>query len=326
MSGKTAGAWQLKARGNREKFAEVERQWNTLTGDSFPMPAFSADSTARFDLKFRATRVGDVAFTSAETATPVRTAGTTALYEDHVRLWLVHRGVWALGGTRGDTELTVPAGRFALRHVGRLVHYATPPHSSAQVFVLPAAVFGSQLRDRTVTGDLGSAEIRLLVAHARAVHETVPELGAAGIDAVRSTLLELTRAVAARTVSTTDSTLAPVLARAARDLADRLLTEPGLSSARLARELGVSVRTLQRAFAAEGRSLTAHIRDRRLHEARAALTGGRRSVSEVAAHWQFTDGSHLTRLFKRRYGMTPSEYIRDNAARSEDSRNRSPSL
>ncbi|MBE1489242.1 helix-turn-helix transcriptional regulator [Plantactinospora soyae] len=67
----------------------------------------------------------------------------------------------------------------------------------------------------------------------------------------------------------------------------------------------------------EGQSLTAHIRDRRLHEARAALADGRLSVSEIAAHWQFADGSHLSRLFKRRYGMSPTEFIRAGAGRFE---------
>ncbi|MGI5149446.1 helix-turn-helix transcriptional regulator [Plantactinospora sp. CA-294935] len=317
MSGTTAGAWQLEARGDRRQFAAVEQRWSALTGGSFPMPAFTAASTARFHLHFHATRVRDVAFTATETATPVRTAPSAVRYEDHVRLWLVHRGSWALGDTRDNTELTIPAGRFALRNVGRLVHYATPPHTTAQVFVLPAATLSPLIRDSMVTGEISAAEVRLLAAHARTVHETLPELGPVGIEAARSTLLELVRAVAAPTFSATDSTLAPVLVQAARALADRLLTEPGLSSAVLARELGVSVRTLQRAFAAEGQSLTTHIRDRRLHEARAALADGRLSVSEIAAHWQFADGSHLSRLFKRRYGMSPTEFIRAGAGRFE---------
>ena len=80
----------------------------------------------------------------------------------------------------------------------------------------------------------------------------------------------------------------------------------------LARELHVSASTLQRALASVGESAAAYIRQRRLEEARLALTApsNRLSISELAAYWQFTDGSHLTRAFKKNYGLTPSEYAR----------------
>ncbi|MFD3309491.1 helix-turn-helix domain-containing protein [Streptomyces sp. NPDC058694] len=84
----------------------------------------------------------------------------------------------------------------------------------------------------------------------------------------------------------------------------------------LARELNVSVRTLQRAFATTGGSVTAHIRRRRLEEACLALAvpSSRLSVSELAAHWQFADSSHFIRAFKQQYGQTPTEYARSNRA------------
>jgi AraC family transcriptional regulator, positive regulator of tynA and feaB len=80
----------------------------------------------------------------------------------------------------------------------------------------------------------------------------------------------------------------------------------------LARELSVSVRTLQRAFTTGGESVTTYIRHRRLEEARLALTApaGRLSVSGLAAHWQFADSSHFIRAFKKRYGRTPTDYAR----------------
>jgi AraC-like DNA-binding protein len=80
----------------------------------------------------------------------------------------------------------------------------------------------------------------------------------------------------------------------------------------LARELNVSVRTLQWAFTAAGESVTTYIRHRRLEEARLALTApaGRLSVSDLAAHRQFADSSHFIRAFKKHYGRTPTEYAR----------------
>ena len=64
------------------------------------------------------------------------------------------------------------------------------------------------------------------------------------------------------------------------------------------------MRALQRAFTITGESVTTYIRQRRLEEARLALTSpsGRLSVSDLAAHWQFADSSHFTRAFKKHYG------------------------
>jgi AraC family transcriptional activator of tynA and feaB len=33
-------------------------------------------------------------------------------------------------------------------------------------------------------------------------------------------------------------------------------------------------------------------------------------VSELATHWQFADGSHFIRAFKKDYGQTPAKYTR----------------
>ncbi|TDD46016.1 AraC family transcriptional regulator [Nonomuraea terrae] len=40
----------------------------------------------------------------------------------------------------------------------------------------------------------------------------------------------------------------------------------------------------------------------------------RPAVSELAARWHFTDGSHFTRTFKQRYGETPTQYARRTRA------------
>ncbi|SHM84001.1 helix-turn-helix domain-containing protein [Actinacidiphila paucisporea] len=80
----------------------------------------------------------------------------------------------------------------------------------------------------------------------------------------------------------------------------------------VAAHLHVSVRTLQRAFAGLDESFSAYIRSRRLEEAAEALTaaGSRLSVSEAAARWHFTDGSHFIRAFKKQYHATPAQFAR----------------
>ena len=291
--------------------------WETEIGDGFPLPTFSAATTRDFRVSSRATKVGDVAITDLHGASAIRTEGPLGGVEDQVRMYVVQRGAWTLGAPLARSEQTVPAGQFLIRHIGRPLHFETVPDTTAKVLVLPAAMLKPLLGARqAVRGPLDSAEVRLLVAHSNMIYETVADLGPAGVQAAHSTLIELAKAVARRRVDDAEPQLAPALARAAKDLADRHLADPELSGTMLARELNVSVRNLQRAFAAAGESVTSYIRQRRLEEARLALTApsGRLSVSELAAHWQFADSSHFIRAFKKHYGRTPSEYARSTTA------------
>ncbi|MDH6115526.1 AraC family transcriptional activator of tynA and feaB [Kitasatospora sp. MAP12-15] len=287
--------------------------WETEIGDGFPLPTFSPATTRDFRVKSRATKVGDVAITDLHGASAIRTEGPLGGVEDQVRLYVVRRGSWSLGAPLARSEQTVAAGQFLIRHIGRPLHFETVPDTTAKVLVLPAALLKPLLGTRqSVSGPADCAEVRLLVAHSNMIYETVADLGPAGVQAAHSTLIELAKAVARRRVDDAEPQLAPALAQAAKDLADSHLADPELSGAMLARELNVSVRNLQRAFAAAGESVTSYIRQRRLEEARLALTApsDRLSVSELAAHWQFADSSHFIRAFKKHYGRTPTDYAR----------------
>ena len=227
-------------------------------------------------------------------------------------MYVVQSGAWTLGGSHDPGEQTVSAGGFLLRHVGRPSHFETVPDTTARVLVLPAAILKPLLGGRIITGPADSAEVRLLMAHANMVYATIPDLAPAGMQAAHSTLIELANAVARTCFDDVEPLLAPALAQAAKDLADSRLADPELSTAMLARQLNVSIRTLQRAFTTAGESVTTYIRHRRLEEARLALTSpsGRLSVSDLAAHWQFADSSHFIRAFKKHYGRTPTDYAR----------------
>ncbi len=292
-------------------FADFTRRYDTLTSGHFPLPRFDAATLAGFQARFLATQLHDVAIVRGDGVSALRTASGPAIRDDVVRLWLVDRGEWALGDSRDGSAFTVTAGGFALRHVGRLTHFATPPGTSAQIFVLPAAELTPLLHGRTVRGAASTAEVRLLAAHAGMIQKMASALSSAGVDAARETLIELARAVALRGFDAADSRLAPALTEAAKAVAERRLTDPDLSPAMLARELNVSVRTLQRAFAADGLQVATWIRERRLQAARSALEQNRWSVSEIAARWHFADGSHFSRAFKKRYGLAPVDHARE---------------
>ncbi|GAA1235545.1 helix-turn-helix domain-containing protein [Kitasatospora nipponensis] len=291
----------------------------TQVGDDvFQLPSFSTDTVGDFRVKGNVAKVHGAAIADLHAASATRTADVPGGDQDLVAMYVVRRGAWTLGGLPGCSDRIVPAGQFLVRHVGRLTAFETSANLTAKFLVLPPGELKPLLGNLVVTGPTDSAEMRLLTALTDMIHTTVADLAPAGVAAAQNTLVELAKAVVKGRFDDVEPRLAPALAQAAKDLADRLLADPELSPALLARELNVSVRTLHRAFAATGEQVTTYIRHRRLHEARLTLDApsGRLSISELAAHWQFADGSHFTRAFKKRYGRTPTEYARSAAAAS----------
>jgi AraC-like DNA-binding protein len=98
--------------------------------------------------------------------------------------------------------------------------------------------------------------------------------------------------------------------RAALGLIDIECVDPDLTPERIAVALGCSRASLYRAFARQGESVAAAIWRVRLERARrllAAPEGIGLLVSEIAALSGFREMPTFTRMFKRRYGMTPSD-------------------
>ncbi|WP_197383393.1 helix-turn-helix domain-containing protein [Mycolicibacterium mengxianglii] len=77
----------------------------------------------------------------------------------------------------------------------------------------------------------------------------------------------------------------------------------------VAKEHHISLRLLQGLFAEAGSSPARFIRDRRLMHARKLLDDGE-SISRAAALSGFSDLGTFTRAFRRRFGCTPSSFLR----------------
>lgn len=86
--------------------------------------------------------------------------------------------------------------------------------------------------------------------------------------------------------------------------------DPDLGPAEVAAAEGLSERYLQRLLELQGTTFTAVVNDLRLQHARALFddpSHRRRRILDIALSSGFSDLSHFNRLFKRRYGCTPSE-------------------
>lgn len=98
----------------------------------------------------------------------------------------------------------------------------------------------------------------------------------------------------------------PAVLCAMRDWVRSNVDDPDLSPDRLARQFGLSRRSVYRQFASLGTTPAKWLWDVRLECADERLRDWRGSVSEVAYSVGFNDSSHFSRLYKRRFGRTPT--------------------
>lgn len=107
----------------------------------------------------------------------------------------------------------------------------------------------------------------------------------------------------------------PLPAARLRRVLDRITSDlsDDVSLDALARESGYSKAHFLRMFrAATGSTPHRYLRDRRLESARNRLATGSESITEIAHASGFSSHSHLTRLFRERFGITPSDFRRES--------------
>ena len=157
---------------------------------------------------------------------------------------------------------------------------------------------------------LQSGATAMLAPHLLSVRGAVASLTAEEAVMLGATFLDLL-VLAAASVSPGDRPASGRAATAfiARQMIGHRLGSPALTIANLCRELGISRTTLHRLFDTEG-GVQAYIRGRRLEAVRLALAdpGSSEPIHALAERFAFSDAAHLSRLFRSRYGLTPSDH------------------
>lgn len=122
--------------------------------------------------------------------------------------------------------------------------------------------------------------------------------------------LEIFAQLAADLINGTE-VIIPIIARKARQLADSWDGAGGHSVHEAAALLGYSPNYLSKKFSdAFGLTLKQYLIELQLERARRLLQEGSRNVSETAFECGFSDAAYLARLFKSRFGCTPSDLLK----------------
>lgn len=108
-----------------------------------------------------------------------------------------------------------------------------------------------------------------------------------------------------------DETMGGVRLALIRDFVEANLEDPELTPFRVARALEISPRYLRKLMELNGETLSSLILRRRLEESAKRLASvlcRRRTVTDIAFSLGFNSTAHFARVFKARFGLTPSEH------------------
>jgi AraC family transcriptional regulator, positive regulator of tynA and feaB len=213
----------------------------------------------------------------------------------------------------GPSTFSIGPGQLAVRDTARPWRFWSAHATVTRWLLVPRAVLlghrHGALPACHVADD--SPDVRFLVSYLEMLTGTVA-LSDEGARAAQDATLSLLAGVLAGRPGAEAHEHARATVVLARRFIDRHLRDRDVTPAMLARQLGVSPRTLHRSFSSEGDSVMGYVRRRRLHEARRELVtaGASARVADVAARWRFADSSHFTRQFRGTYGTTPAAFLR----------------
>lgn len=292
--------------------------WNDLASQTFNNLRVDAADPDEFQGEMLRVQVGDLCMMGVASAPacvsrvndPMRNARGRREFDLHFQL--TGRSVNA----QGEREAVLEAGDFTLCDASQpySVRFAEANHMIC--IKTPADPLIARLGDvedlicRPMSAQLGGAA--MLSTFLRTLWTQLEQGGLEDRDETVSDVVLDLISLAYRPVTdhSGGASLRVSRRREARAFIQDRLCDPDLDVATVAEALGVSPRYVQILFAEDGATPSAYILDRRLELAAERLRGdvGRGGVTRVALGVGFNDLTHFGRAFRKRFGVTPSEY------------------
>jgi AraC-like DNA-binding protein len=156
-----------------------------------------------------------------------------------------------------------------------------------------------------------SEALKLLRSYTRSLEKTEFATSAQGREIVGRHIIDLAVLAATPHPSIGESSASAVVAARLHAIFDYIAvhySDPELSLTEVARSLRISPRYLQRLMETSGTSFTGYVSELRLKRAFTLLAAPCEiRVSDAALQAGFSDISHFNRLFRSRFGGTPSD-------------------
>ncbi|MEE6175010.1 helix-turn-helix domain-containing protein [Mycobacterium sp. 050134] len=293
----------------------------SAVSDTFVPLSLSVDDTSRFRGRLRSANLGTVQLSEVDVAAKgLVVRRTSRLIRQSTESY------WKVGVQVAGRSSVLQDGRETVLTPGDLVVYDTArPYElrfaeSYRVLVvmlpkpllrLPVPQLG-HLTARVISGrcGLGASVSPFLLRVGTGVlngeHEGNPHVAEAIVDLLAAALIDNLPGEVRHSDAGRQAHLTRVRAYIERELGN-----PALDVSAIAAANRMSVRYLQKLFEKNGETVTGWIRGRRLEHCRRDLTDCRYlplPVSSVAARWGLVNAAHFSRLFKRVYGVSPTEY------------------
>jgi len=292
--------------------------WNDLASQTFNNLRVDAVDPDEFQGEMLRVQVGDLCMMGVASAPacvsrvndPMRNARGRREFDLHFQL--TGRSVNAQGGR----EAVLEAGDFTLCDASQPYSVRFSEANHMICVKTPAEPLVARLGDvddmicRPMSARQGGAA--MLSAFLRTLWTQIEQGGLEDRDETMSDVILDLMTLAYRPVAEHpgDISLRAARRRQARAFIRERLCDPDLDVATVAEALGVSPRYVQLLFAEDGATPSAYILDRRLELAAARLRADveRGGVTRVALSVGFNDLTHFGRAFRKRFGVTPSEY------------------
>jgi AraC-like DNA-binding protein len=302
---------------------------------------FEIRATQRTPTKFHGAvsrrRFGDLALVDCASSPWLGSHGRSSLGE-------ASEAIFGFQSVRKGVELVRESGREVTLTAGDIVLWDGWQPTEVEVvepFLKRTLIFPRdrvlsvcpRLADVDALPPLGqSAPARLLARYVDALAVELPALDEAAATAAADAALELLRGAVEPSVPSTRAAKREALRANVRRYVREQLQDPALCPESIARAHAISVRALHALFEDSGESVAGLVRHERLRRCLEDLerpSGG--SVTEIAFRWGFRDAAHFSRVFKREFGLTPSEaryaamarIDKESGAAALDSRERS---